>query len=418
MAAGGGFGTIGATLAHPNFRRFTVGNLASQTGTWVQRIAVGWLTWELTESPAWLGIIAFADLFPTVLIAPFAGAVADRVDRLGGLRVSQSLAMLQAAALAVLVWGGWITIWWLLGLTIFLGAVMAFNQPLRLSLTPSLVPRAALGSAIGINSLVFNFARIGGPALAGLVIVRWGLGPAFALNAASFLGFLVALGMLDLADRGRPGPRRPPREIPREIAEGFRYAARHDGIRPILLVLTVVSLCGRPVTELLPGFAADVFGRGADGLAMLTSAMGVGAVIGGFGLARRGGIAGTTARVAQSVLLLAVALVALTATSSIWVAMPCMALAGFALVTVGAGEQTLVQNAVAAEMRGRVLSLYGMLARGGPAVGALLMGWASSYLGLRWPVVAGAAACLLLFLWARRRVPAMAKALEGEPEGR
>jgi len=415
MAGAAGFGAIRSALANRNYRRFTIGNLLSQIGTWVQRIAVGWLTWELTQSPSWLGVIAFADLFPTVILAPFAGAVADRIDRLTGLRAAQALAMLQAAALAALVWSGTVTIWWLLGLTLFLGGVMAFNQPLRLALTPSLVARRDLSSAIGINSLVFNIARIGGPALAGIVIVSWGLGPAFAFNAVSFLAFLVALSVLDLADRKRGGARRPVAEIPREIAEGVRYALGHSGIRPIFVVLTVVALCGRPVTELLPGFAADVFGRGADGLAMLTSSMGVGAVVGGFAIARRGGVAGTAARVVACVLLLAVALVAFTATESIWIAMPAMALAGFAMVTVGVGEQTLVQNAVAGRVRGRVLSLYGMLARGGPAFGALIMGWLSSYLGLRWPVVGGAAACLALFLWARPRVPAMAAALEGAP---
>jgi len=416
MAATVGFGAIRSALSNRNYRRFSAGNLVSQLGTWVQRIAVGWLTWELTESPIWLGVIAFADLFPTMIIAPLAGAVADRVDRLTALRLFQALAMLQGAALAALVMTGTMTIWWLLGLTIFLGVVMAFNQPLRLSLTPSLVARQDLSSAIGINSLIFNIARIGGPALAGFLIFHWGVGPAFAFNAASFLAFIVALSVLDLPDRKLNRVGKPIREIPVEIAEGMRYTVRHKGMRSIFIVLSVVALCGRPVTELLPGFAAEVFGRGADGLAMLTSSMGVGAVIGGINIARRGGVVGMTRYVVTSIFFLGVALVAFTASSDIWIAMPCMALAGFAMVSVGVGEQTLVQNAVAAGVRGRVLSLYGMLARGMPALGALIMGALSSWFGLRWPVVGGAVACFLLFLWARPNVPMMAAALEGEPD--
>jgi MFS family permease len=416
MAHNAGFDAIRGALSNRNYRHFCMGNVVSQFGTWIQRVAVGWLTWELTESPTWLGIIAFCDLFPTVIIAPLAGAVADRVDRLTGLRIFQILAMAQAAAIAGLVMTGMITIWWLMGLTLFLGMVMSFIQPLRLSLTPSLVPRESLSSAIGINSLIFNAARVGGPAVAGLIIFHWGVGPAFAVNAVSFLAFIVALSVLDLPDRKRGGAAKPVRNLPREITEGFSYTAAHPGIRRILIVLTVVALCGRPVTELLPGFAADVFGRGADGLAMLTSAMGVGAVVGGINIASRGGVSGMTRWVVTCVFFLAVALIAFAATSNIWLALPCMALAGFATVSVGVGEQTLLQNAVAGNVRGRVLSLYGMLARGMPALGALVMGGLSSWFGLRWPIVGGAVLCLVLYLWARPNVAAMAETLEGEPD--
>ena len=416
MAGSSGFAAIRSVLSHPDYLNYMIGNACSHFGTWVQRVAVGWLTWELTESGAWLGIIAFAELFPIMLLAPLGGAVADRVERLPAIRLTQSLAMVQSVALCVLTYTGLISIYYLLGLAVFLGTVMAFNQPVRFAIVPSLVPREDLASAIGISSLTFNFARVGGPAVAGFIIVSWGVAPAFAFNAATFLIFLVTLFMIKGGRSKRRHVRTPIRNIPKEIMEGFRYCIRHPGIAPLLVVLTAVSVFGRPLTELLPGFAAQVFGRGAEGLAVLISTLGAGGVLGGIWLSMRGAVAGLTTRVIASSLVISLGLLAFTATETLWIALPCIAVVGFATVTVGVGEQTLLQNAVAGHMRGRVLSFYGMIARGGPALGALMMGTASSYMGLRWPVAVGAMGCLVLWLWARPRQVRMARALEGEPD--
>lgn len=409
-----GFAAIRSALSNPDYGKYTVGNVCSHLGTWVQRVAVAWLTWKLTESPTWLGIIAFSDMAPTVVLAPLAGAVADRVDRMKAIKVTQTLAMLQAVALSALTFSGLITIDLLLALALTLGAIMAFNQPLRLAIVPSLVPRRDLAAAIAINSLSFNFARIGGPALAGLIIVTWGEAPAFAVNAFSYLIFIAALMLMRVERWQPPSARKPIANIPIEIMEGFRYCVRHPGIAPLLVLLSVVALNGRAHVELLPGFAAIVFGRGADGLAMLTSAMGVGGALGGVWLAQRGAIRGLTALVTANVLLLSAALFGFTATDVFWIALPCLAATGFAMVTVGVGEQTLMQNAVDDAMRGRVLSLYGMVARGGPAFGALIMGMVSEFVGLRWTVAGGAALVLALFVWAWPRRRRMAAALEAE----
>ena len=416
MAENAGFAAIRNALAGPDYRNYAVGNLCSHVGTWVQRVAVGWLTWELTKSTTWLGIIAFAEMAPTVVVAPLAGAIADRINRLKGTRVTQFLALLQAVALALLTVTGIITIEWLLALTAFHGMVLSFNQPLRLTIIPSLVKRRDLAAAIGISSLSFNVGRIGGPALSGLIILQWGVAPAFAFNAASYVIFLVTLFMIRAAAMERPPERRPLGNIPAEIMEGYRYAARHAGIGPLLVLLCVIAVFGRPFMELLPGFSAQVFGRGADGLAMLTSSIGVGAMLGGVWLAQRGAVAGLTRMVVVNVLVLGIALLGFTSTTNFWAAMPFIALGGFAMVVVGVGEQTLLQNAVSGGMRGRVLSLYGMINRGAPALGALVMGWLSSFYGLRWPVAGGAAFCLLVWLWAWPRRKDLAEALEGEPE--
>ncbi len=409
-----GVAAIRRALRHRNYLIFTLGNVVSNFGTWVQRMAVGWLAWQLTKSGTWLGIIAFSDLFPTIVLAPLTGAVADRVNRLITMTITQTLMLFQATALAVLTLTGLITIEMLLVLVVFGGVVMSFNQPARLAIVPSLVPREDMASAIGINSLIFNLARFVGPMISALLINLSGIGSAFAFNAVSYLAFIAALLAIRLPDTARGRVGRPIRNIPVEIMIGYRYAARHAGIGPMLVILTVVSICARPIIELLPGFAGAVFGRDETGLAMLTSSFGLGAMLGGVWLAQRGAVQGLTPVAVASVAVLCCGLIAFTATDVFWLALPALVVSGFAMIVIGVGEQTLIQNAVDPAVRGRVMGLYGMIGRGAPAFGALIMGALSSYIGFRWPVAGGAVLCLFVWLWAHRRRHAMARELEIE----
>jgi predicted MFS family arabinose efflux permease len=368
----------------------------------MQRIGVGWLAWELSHSGAVLGLVAFADLFPGVVIGPFGGALADRIDRLRVIWVAQILIMLQAITLCALTASGAITVPLLVALVLFHGAVIGFNQPARLALIPSLVPRSDRATAVAINRIVFNTARVIGPALAGLTIVTLGVGAVFALNGLSYLAFLFALSCLDLAPVAPPKARRSMLDA---IADGLRYALRHPGIGPILMLQAVLAVCARPFVELLPGFAAEVFGRGALALAVLSSAIGVGAIAGGLWLAQRPGDAGLPRVVLLSSVAIAVTVLAFALCPWFWPAAGCAALAGIAMVIAGAGTQTVLQTAVEEDMRGRVLSLFGLIFRGGPALGALAMGVASEVLGLQAPLAAGTLLGLLaaIWLWRRRR---------------
>jgi len=176
----------------------------------------------------------------------------------------------------------------------------------------------------------------------------------------------------------------------------------------------MTALFVRPYTELLPGFADRVFGRGVDGLALLFSANGLGAMAAGFWLIQRDSITGLSSIIVGNLLVMAFALLAFTATDIFWLALVFLVVSGFSLVVQGVSVQTLVQTAVASEMRGRVIGLYGIVARGAPAIGALVMGGLAERFGLRLPLAAGAALCLVLWLWARRRQATMAEALEGE----
>ena len=413
MARIGGFANIKRVLGNRNYRIFIGGNLCSNLGNWIQRVAVGWLTWQLTESAAWLGLITFADLFPTVAIGLIAGALVDRTDYLRMLKLTQTIAMTQAALLSLLTFADLITIELLCALTVLRGINTAFNRPARMSLIYRLVGRDTLSSAIALNAIVFNSARFVGPAAGGAIIVAGGVALAFACNALTFLVFLAALTFLRLPRQEKK--RKDGRSLLSEAADGVRYALSHPGIGPLLIILVVTALFARPFTELLPGFADQVFGRGVDGLALLISANGLGAMAAGLWLLQRGTIAGLAALVIANLLLMACALLAFIATDIFWVAMPFLVVAGFSLVMQGVSVQTLIQTAVAGELRGRVLAVYGIVARGCPAIGALMLGGLSEHFGLRLPLAGGAAVCLVLWVWAARLKPAMDRAFEGEP---
>ena len=185
-------------LRNRNFLIYVAGNCFNLTGLWMQRIAIGWLTWELTGSATWLGIIAFAELAPTLVIGPFAGAMADRLDRLQLAKRTQLLVVVQTTCLALVTLSGMLNIWLLLALTVIQGVIFSFWQPVRLALVTSLVSSSELSSAIAINSIIFNSARFIGPALAGLVLVVSSPGWAFLINAVTSLIFLYALLFIKL----------------------------------------------------------------------------------------------------------------------------------------------------------------------------------------------------------------------------
>lgn len=220
MANTTGFGAIKRSLRNYNYRTFVTGSVLSNIGTWVQRVAIGWLAWELTHSGFWLGVVAFSDLFPIVLLAPFAGALTDRADQMVMLKIAQSCQMLQATLLAVFTVTGLITIHILVLFTFLGGVIVSFNQPARLTVVPLLVDREDLSAAIGLNSFIFNVARFIGPAIAGIAIAAEGAWLAMAINAATFSWMLIALTRIKLAGTGPVGAPRPLGELPSEIAGG------------------------------------------------------------------------------------------------------------------------------------------------------------------------------------------------------
>jgi len=394
------FSAISSAFRNRNFAIYTSGYIVSNTGLWVQRLAVGWLSWKLTESAFWVAAVAMADLFPVVILGLFGGVVADRVSRLRVVVICQIVQSIQAVALFLLVAFDQISIGLLFGFTLILGASTGFDQPARQSLVYSLVRREDLTSAVAINSIVFNTARFIGPAIAGVVIATFGIAHAFALNALSFIAVFIALTLLRIPTTEHVSKHR--RSVMQDLLLGLRYTRRHKVIGPLVAYAFAFSLLVRPLNELLPAITDLIFQHGASGLAVLTSARGVGALFAGLLLAKRTKLDGLTRNLIFAMMLGILSVFLLLATGNFWIGAFALAVFGYSVSTAGVGTVTMIQVTVDNRLRGRVLSLNGLIMRGVPSLGAIVMGWVADRAGLYWPIAVGASLFVLVFLSAAR----------------
>ncbi len=396
-----------AVLGEPAFARYVAGNAVSLVGTWTQRVAVGWLAWELEGSPFWLGVVAFADLFPTLVVGPFGGLLADRLERRRILLATQSLLALQSLALALLTLSGRVDILALVAMSVIQGALVGINQPARLAYIPTLVSRARLASAVALNSVVFNTARIAGPAVGGLLIAGAGTAAAFLANTASYLVFILALARLPAA---RP-PSRARAGWLAELQEALSLVTGGGALAPVFAMVLGASVLLRPVAEFLPALAAGIYGGGAGSFALLTASLGAGAVAGGLWLAARPSEDELRALFAVSFAGTATLLL-LLASPDLRFAVPAAFLCGAAFAATGVTAQSLLQKRVPMDVRGRVLALYGLCMRSGPAIGAVAAGALAEGLGLRPTLALGGLANLLLAGLLLRRRGRLAARLE------
>jgi len=394
------FSAITSAFHNRNFAIYMAGYVVSNTGLWVQRLAVGWLSWTLTESAFWVAAVAMADLAPVVILGMFGGVLADRVSRLRVAVICQIVQSIQAIALFTLVYLDLITIEMLFGFTLILGASAGFDQPARQSLVFSLVRREDLTAAVAINSIVFNTARFIGPAIAGIVIAAYGIATAFALNAISFIAVFIALALVRVPANEHVSKHR--MSVMADLLLGLRYTARHKILGRLVLYALAFSLLIRPLNELLPAITELLFGHGATGLAILTSARGVGALVAGLILAKRTQIEGITRHLVLAMLAGTIAVFGLLATGNIWIGVLSLAVFGYAASTAGVGTVTLIQVTVDNRLRGRVLSLNGLIMRGVPSLGAIVMGWVADRTGLYWPLAVGAGVFCLIYISAVR----------------
>jgi MFS family permease len=395
---------------HRNYALFVSGVTPHFITSWIQRVGVGWLAWELTHSPVWLGAVAAADLAPIMVLAPFAGAITDRVDSLWLSRISQVFLVLQAVVLASLALTGLVTIELLLALSLVSGIAQPFAQSSRVKLLPSLIPREDFTVAVALDSVCFHGSRFIGPAIAAFLIPTAGVGGTFLAHVAGSTVFMVLLMLVEAPPPGERTDRR--HNLLLEVKDGLAYVRSHGGIAPVFMMLTVVSMFVRPVQDMLPGFAGAVFHSGPVGLAWLISSMGAGAMVASGLVATRGRVQGLTYALMLGCLGLAVATAGFVATTNLWIGLLFAALSGFTLNGMSTCIQVLVQTAVSEEMRGRVMSLYIVIFRGTPAVGALAVGLLAEQLGLRLTFAAGAALCFAAWLAVAPRREAIAASLE------
>src|SRR3954466_7608179 len=303
---------LGRALAHRNYRLFFAGQGVSLVGTWMSRLATGWLVFRLGgPDAAWLlGAVSFAALAPTFFLGPVAGVFVDRWNRHTVLVVTQVLSLVQSAALAWVAFTagpGVGTVWLIAGLSVLQGLVNAFDMPARQALLVEMISRREdLPNAIALNSSLVNGSRLVGPALAGAVIAAAGEAWCFVVDAVSYLAVVAALLAMRLPKRERPHTAA---SIGRHMVEGVRYAFGFAPIRALLLLLALVSFAAMPYSVLLPVFAADVLGGGPHTLGLLSAASGVGALAGALYLASRSSVLGLGRVIVVATAVLGLALV-------------------------------------------------------------------------------------------------------------
>lgn len=378
----------------------------------MNRTAVGWLTWELTQSTSWLGIIALADLLPTVILAIVSGAIADRMGFMRIIRLSQISACLLTALMATLILTGMINIYAVLVITMLFGSAESIGQPARMSAVHALVAKRDLSSAIALGSAAFNASRIIGPSIAGAIILWFGSGVVIALCSLTFLVFFLILQTIRIVD-GKDD-HKAPTTILHDIGSGVSYAWRNTDIRFLMMMLAATSFFIRPVIELMPGVSAKVFQSGPDGLAFLLASIGAGALCASLWLARRGETRGLTGMLIWSTVGAGAALMTSMLFQSLLAAGFFLAFMGAFMLTGNVSAQTLIQNSVDSGLRARVMSLFIVFAYGLPAIGAVIMGWVAARAGLQITIGSGAGFMLLVWLWARPQQASRAAVLERE----
>jgi MFS family permease len=394
----GGAGFMVRALRHRNYRLFFSGQSVSLVGTWMTRIATSWLVYRLTGSALLLGLVGFAGQIPSFLLAPFAGVLIDRWNRHRLLVVTQILAMLQSAALAVLALTGVINIWHVLALSLFQGVVNSFDMPARQAFVVQMVEdRADLGNAIALNSSMVNAARLLGPSIGGVLIAAVGEGWCFFWDAVSYLAVIASLVLMRLP----PQPRRTAAssKVLPELREGLAYVAASPSIRSILLLLALVSLVGMPYTVLMPVFASTILHGGPHTLGFLMAATGVGALLGAVFLARRRSVLGLGKVIPTAAALFGASLAAFSLSRFLGLSLALLIVTGVGFMVTMAASNTVLQTLVEDSKRGRVMSLYTMAIMGMTPFGSLLAGGLASRIGAPRTLLFGGLGCIAAALW-------------------
>lgn len=383
-------------LAGGHFAAYTAGNCLSLLGTWMQRIACSLVVWDMTQSPFWLGVLAAADLLPTVVVGPVGGAAADRWDALKLNRLCQFVLALIAALLTALVYMGTMNLGVLISIVAIQGCVIALGQSARMTIVQELVGREDVPMAVAINSMNVNLARLVGPALAGLMIVMADVSLVFLFNAVVTLAFVVVLQRI--TPEGAAPKQRSGQGVLTEIAEGFRYVANDAGMRLILLLLFAGGMLIRAIAEMLPAFAAELSTVPATGLAILTSSMAFGSVTAGLTMHSYLSTGRLPFQITLAWALSACAAACFVAASSIGMLAVFAMLMGYLTSVSMIATQTYVQLGTPSPLRGRALSVHGLVFRASPSLGALMLGLSSDLLGLRMPVILSAGAMFAVSL--------------------
>jgi len=369
-----------SALTTKPFRHYLIGNAISLHGLWVQKITIGWMAWEATGSVAFLGWLAFLNYAPPLFFGPFFGVVVDRVNIRKAAMTTQSLFTVGALALLGIHLAGVSGRGSLTAVALFIGVVTSAQHPIRMAITPRLAPTSQLSSVVLLLSLNFNIARVAGPAIGGALIAGFGLAAALWFIIFAFLPFVFILRTLS----PRPNKAKAKSSMKADFAEGLAYVMRSRFIRTATLITGLFSLAGRGALEILPSLADGVFQRGAAGLGTLTAAAGIGALLAAaLQMLLRGPVKGKMPKVSIAAALLGPMAAAWLGGLESWhLVVFAVGFLGFAATLVGVGMQSAIQMQVEDHLRGRVMSLWIMVAMGGTAFGSLLVGGMADAIGL------------------------------------
>jgi MFS family permease len=389
-----------SALTSRNYRTYLAGATLSLNGLWIYRVALGWFTWEMTRSELWVGIIAATQFGPAVVLGPIFGVLADRIDRRSASMLIHAASVMNMLALGLLTLLGFMDIRMLVLLATTQGVLDGALAPVRMSIVPNLVSVRQVPNAIALVSINFNLSRVVGPTIAGLIITAFGVAGAFMFSAAGYLGMAIAMGLIRLAP-GRKSQSTRKRHWA-ELVDGAKYVLASPVIRGLLLVTGLSAVFGRGVLELMPVFADQVYGGQARTLALLTSSIGAGSILAGLAMSRN--TEWTNYRTIRICLLLSGLLVVLLGcVNQLIPAIVVVALLGITLSVCGIGSQILLQSGIDDDFRGRVSSIWSLIAFGGTSLGSMLVGTTAHFFGLPVAATAAGLACILLGLIGFRR---------------
>ncbi|MGD0307022.1 MAG: MFS transporter [Candidatus Acidiferrales bacterium] len=390
-------------LRHRNFQLYFVGQGISLIGTWMTRLATGWLVYRLTHSALLLGIVSFSGQILAFVLGPFAGVWVERLERRKLLVWTQVLAAIQSLAMAALTLAHVINLWEIIALAAFQGLINAFDMPGRQSFLVQMVEDPNdLSNAIAINSSMANGARLIGPAVAGFLIAAVGEGWCFLLDGLSYFAVIASLLLMHI--HAAPA-RRKAAGMLREVREGWDYVRNFRAIRTVLLLFSLTALMGYPYMVLLPVFAAELLHGNARTLGMLSAASGTGALISALSLAARKTVLGLERMLQIAAATLGCALIGFGLSRSLWFSLPLLVFAGFGLIQGASVSNTIVQSLVSEDKRARVMSYYTMAFFGAAPLGSLLAGTIAHHIGAAYTVMLTGACCVVGSLWFTFELP-------------
>jgi MFS family permease len=396
-------------LRHRNFRLFFGGQTISLVGTWMTRVATGWLVYRLTGSALLLGTVSFAGQIPTFLLAPFAGVWVDRLDRRQVLVWTQTLSMIQSLTLAALTLSGHITIPWLLVMSVMQGCVNAFDMPGRQSFMVMMVEdKRDLQNAIAINSSMVNVARLIGPSLAGMLIAVSSEGWCFLIDGISYIAVIISLLLMRV---NATVVERKATSMLTELTAGWTYVYEFLPIRTILMLFALVSLMGMPFVVLMPVFAKTVLHGGPHTLGFLMGSMGLGALLSALSLAARKNVRGLIKMIPIAAAVFGAGLVGLGLSHWFWFSMLMVFIAGMGMMQGMAASNTVIQTIVTDDKRGRVMSYYTMAFMGMAPFGSLLAGTMAHNFGAPMTVLMTGSVVLVGAAWFTTRLPAVRRVI-------